>query len=90
MLLNLDKLDVETLNEKLNTLTNRMRHLEIAGSHGSNAYAQCLVWMQQINYELEERHYMSLIEEDPDWQPGLVAELGMAHLEEEDKKDGKD
>ncbi len=88
MLLDLDKLNVEELNEKLNTLNGRMRHLEIAGSHGSNAYAQCLVWMQQINYELEERNYMSLIEEDPNWQPGLVAEIGMAHLEEEDD-DGK-
>ena len=76
MLLDLDKLNVEELNEKLNTLNGRMRHLEIAGSHGSNAYAQCLIWMQQINYELEERNYMSLIEDDPDWTPGLVADIG--------------
>ena len=92
MLLDLDKLNVEELNEKLNTLNGRMRHLEIAGSHGSNAYAQCLVWMQQINYELEERNYMSLIEDDPDWKPGLVADIGhvpLGIIGEEEKDDGK-
>ncbi len=95
MLLDLDKLNVDELNEKLNTLNGRMRHLEIAGSHGSNAYAQCLVWMQQINYELEERNYMSLIEDDPDWTPGLVSDNGHVSRPiigedlEKDEDDGK-
>lgn len=76
MLLDLDKLSVDELNSKLNTLNGRMHHLEIAGSHGSNAYAQCLFWMKQINYEIEERHYMTEIEDDPNWKPGLVSTIG--------------
>lgn len=76
MLLDLNKLSVDELNAKLNTLNGRMHHLEIAGSHGSNAYAQCLNWMQQLNYELEERNYMTSIEDDPNWKPGLVATIG--------------
>ena len=96
MLLDLAKLNAEELNEKLNTLNGRMKHLEMAGSHGSNAYAQCLNWMQQINYELEERHYMMAIEDDPDWKPGLVADIGHVphgvigeEIPEKDEKDGK-
>jgi len=89
MLLDLDKLSIDELNAKLSTLNGNMRHLEIAGSHGSNAYAQCLFWMQQINYELEERNFMTQIADDPDWQPGLVATIGEDHLEK-DEKDGKE
>ncbi len=87
MLLDLDKLSIDELNEKLNTLNGHMRHLEIAGSHGSNAYAQCLVWMRQISWELEERNFMAEIEDDPEWKPGLVATIGEDHLE--DEEDGK-
>ena len=86
MLLDLDKLSIDELNTKLNTLNGNMRHLEIAGSHGSNAYAQCLVWMQQINWELEERNFMIQIEDDPNWKSGLVATIGEPEKVEEDGK----
>lgn len=83
MLLDLVKLSIDELNEKLSTLHGRMRHLEIAGSHGSNAYAQCLVWIQQINYELEERNFLTQVEDDPNWKSGLVATIGEPEPEEE-------
>lgn len=89
MLLDLDKLSIDELNTKLNTLNGNMRHLEIAGSHGSNAYAQCLVWMQQINWELEERNFMIQIEDDPNWKSGLVATIGEDHLKKDEEEDGK-
>ena len=95
MLLDLDKLSIDELNEKLNTLNGRMNHLEIAGSHGSNAYAQCLVWMRQISYELEERNYMTEIEDNPDWKTGLVATIGevprpiIGENLKKDEEDGK-
>lgn len=84
MLLDLASLSINELNEKITTLTTRMRHLEMAGSHGSNAYQQCIYWMQQINYELEERAFMEEIEGDPAWTPGVVATIGEDHLRSED------
>ena len=88
MILDIQGLTVEQLNTKANDLSGKMKQLEMVGSHGSNAYAQCIYWMHQITFELEERGFMEQIEGDPDWTPGLVATIGEDHLEK-DKDDGK-
>lgn len=87
MLLNLEKLSIDELNLKITKLSLNMRQLEMTGSHGSNAYTQCIFWIQQITIELEERAFMIEIEGDAAWTPGIVATIGEDHLK--DKDDGK-
>ena len=88
MILDIEALTVDQLNAKANELSGKMKQLEMAGSHGSNAYAQCIFWMHQITFEIEERMFMTEIEDSPDWKSGLVATIGEDHLEK-DKDDGK-
>lgn len=79
MLLNLDDLTVDELNKKVTTLGSRLNHLQMYGSHGSGAYNQCLVWIQQITWELEERGMKIEMEANPkEWKSGVVSTIGRA------------
>lgn len=85
---NLKEQTDEQLQEKINTIDNRMRYMQHFGSHSNKMYEQCLFWMQEIETELFERRESEITDE---WKPGTVAIIGENSLEAEElnKKEPK-